>query len=79
MTTAFDIEFINSTKPTVNYSAQALACATDDCINAYTQRFQQEHNLTEAMGNDIGGLIVYANNNKLAAVYDYENFWGWVV
>ena len=76
--TDFDIDFINETKPTVNYQTEALA-DSDDCIDKFTERFQQEHGLKTQQGNDIGGLIVYSRKGKLAAVYDYENFWGWVV
>lgn len=82
MTTEFDIDFINTTKPTANYHNEAIAeyeGGMGDRIDYYTERFQQEHALTESDGNDIGGLIVYSKDNKLAAVYDYENYWGWVV
>jgi hypothetical protein len=37
------------------------------------QLFEQQYALGE--GEDIGGLVVY---NEGAAVYDYENFCGWV-
>jgi hypothetical protein len=37
------------------------------------QLFEQQYNL--GLGEDIGGLVVYGEG---AAVYDYENFCGWV-
>ena len=37
------------------------------------QLFEQQYALGE--GEDIGGLVVYKEG---AAVYDYENFCGWV-
>ena len=65
-----DIEWINTTKRTVDYSANADVCR--DTLEAYTLRFEAEYNVSK--GNDIGGLIVYSD----ACVYDYENFCGWV-
>ena len=70
-----DIEYINSTKPTIDYSAEAVAeyeQGLGDGIEKYTQRFEREFGLDN--GEDIGGLIVYQNGT----VYDYENFVGWV-
>jgi hypothetical protein len=74
--TTFDIEFINTTKPTVDYSAQAESeyeQGMGSRIEEYTLKFEQQYDLSE--GDDIGGLIVYEGR----AVYDYENFVGWVV
>lgn len=76
----FDIEFINETKQTVNYSDRAITeyeAGEGDGIEKYTEIFEQEYSV--ANGEDIGGLIVYSKDNKLQAVYDYENFCGWVV
>jgi Mg2+/Co2+ transporter CorC len=70
-----DIEWINTTEPTVDYSAQAVAeydLGQGSRIDEYTLRFEQEFNVSE--GDDIGGLIVYSDS----CVYDYENFCGWV-
>ena len=70
-----NIEWINDTAYTVDYSAQAVAEYDEGMgsrIDEYTQRFEQEFNVSE--GEDIGGLIVYSDS----CVYDYENFVGWV-
>jgi hypothetical protein len=74
--TAYDIDYINTTEPTVDYSLQAVSdykAGLPDSTDHYTLRFEQEHNVTD--GLDIGGLMVY---NDGSAVYDYENFCGWV-
>ena len=65
-----NIEWINTTRPTVDYSNNSDV--DRDTLELYTQRFEQEHNVSG--GNDIGGLIVYSDS----CVYDYENFYGWV-
>ena len=70
-----NIDWINTTEPTVDYSASAEAeyeQGLGDGIELYTTKFEQEFNVSE--GEDIGGLIVYSED----AVYDYENFVGWV-
>jgi hypothetical protein len=48
-----------------------------DGIDKYTEVFEQAAGVRE--GEDIGGLIVYAEGARVVAVYDYENFTGWVV
>lgn len=76
----FDIEFINETQQTVNYSDRAVAEYETNgtpVIEKYTEIFESEYAVEN--GEDIGGLIVYSQDNKLQAVYDYENFCGWVV
>lgn len=70
-----DIEWINETARSVDYSAEAVAeyeAGLGDGIDKYTARFEAEFNVSE--GEDIGGLIVYSDS----IVYDYENFCGWV-
>lgn len=70
-----DIEYINSTTPTIDYSTEAIReyeQGLGSGIEKYTERFEQEFGLEQ--GEDIGGLIVYENGT----VYDYENFVGWV-
>jgi hypothetical protein len=70
-----NIEWINTTARTVDYSARAVPeyeAGMGDRIEYYTERFEAEYNVCG--GNDIGGLIVYSDD----CVYDYENFCGWV-
>jgi hypothetical protein len=72
----FDIEYINEAEPVVDYSEQAVQeyeAGMGDRIDEYTERFEAEMGVSG--GEDIGGLIVY---NEGSAVYDYENFCGWV-
>ena len=77
----FDIEWINTTPFSIDYSEQAVRewdQGMKNCIDVYTDKFEKQYNLNEC--TDIGGLIVYtAVNNTVVAVYDYENFVGWVV
>jgi hypothetical protein len=61
----YNIEFINTVDPTVTYD--------DD----EQQQFEALYKLGE--GEDIGGLVVYTVNDAVRAVYDYEQFMGWVV
>ena len=68
------------TAKTVNYAAEADAAwdaGNDNVVDEYTAKFEAQFEL--AKGDNIGGLIVYAADNKVRAVYDYENFCGWVV
>jgi hypothetical protein len=65
-----NIEWINTTKPTFNYSANEDV--SRDTLEAYTRQFERDCGVSR--GKDIGGLIVYSDN----CVYDYENFYGWV-
>jgi hypothetical protein len=69
-----DIEFINVTKPSVDYSAEAIRDFENgekDVIYSYTSVFEKQFDT--GVGEDIGGIIVYEGH-----VYDYENFVGWV-
>jgi hypothetical protein len=78
----FDIEFINDTEATVDYSEQAEAefdAGESNGIEKYTEIFESECINDEVDAEDIGGLIVYSKKGKLHSVYDYENFCGWVV
>ena len=78
----YDIEFINDTDSTVDYSDSAIAefeRGMGDRIEYYTERFESDCALEECDAEDIGGLIVYSAGGALRAVYDYENFVGWVV
>lgn len=66
----WDIDWINSTEPTVNY--EDLVEYTEAPIPVFIARFEAEMGVSG--GDDIGGLIVYSND----CVYDYENLVGWV-
>jgi hypothetical protein len=77
---AFDIEFINTTEKTVDYTKQAetdFDAGDYFTCEKYTEIFEAEYGVEG--GEDIGGLIVYGKAGQLQAVYDYENFCGWVV
>jgi len=79
-----EIEFINETAPTVSYEVQAMAeyeAGLGDGIDKYTTQFETDFAdaLRGCDNDDIGGLIVYVNADEVRAVYDYENFCGWVV
>lgn len=70
-----NIDWVNTTEPTVDYSASAEAdydAGNSLVEELYQTKFEQQFNLSE--GEDIGGLVVYSD----AVVYDYENFVGWV-
>ena len=68
----FDIDFINETAPTVAYD--------EDAQQQFEQAYIFEKALTAgAAAEDIGGLVVYTVDSRVVAVYDYENFVGWVV
>jgi len=62
----FDIDFINEAEPTVTYDNDAQS------------QFEQDY-AAGAAAEDIGGLVVYTVDSRVVAVYDYENFVGWVV
>lgn len=70
------IEFINTTKPTVEYDYEGY----DDPIDELTMKFESDYadQMRGCDSDDIGGLIVYTNAGDVRAVYDYENFCGWV-
>lgn len=72
----YDIDFINSQRPTVQYSDWENLKFPQEVL---TVRFEQEYVQGEYEGDDIGGLIVYSRQGTVRAVYDYENFRGWVV
>lgn len=70
-----DIEWINTTASSVDYSADAVReynRGLGSRIEDYIAKFEQEHSVSD--GDDIGGIIVYSDS----CVYDYENFVGWV-
>ena len=70
----YDIEWINTTKPTVDYSMDEMDM--DEATLYFEEDWADE--LRGCDSDDIGGLIVYVNAGEVRAVYDYENFCGWV-
>ena len=80
----YNIECINTMQTVVNYCAEAVAeyeAGLGDGIEKYTDRWEAEFadTLENCTTDDIGGLIVYLRGAKPVAVYDYENFCGWVL
>ena len=80
----WDIDWINGKEYSVNYSETAVAeyeQGMGDRVEYYTERFESDYAdmLQGCERDDIGGLVVYANAGAVRAVYDYENFAGWVV
>lgn len=70
-----NIDWVNTTEPTVDYSASAEAdydAGNSLVEELYQAKFEHQFNLSE--GADIGGLVYYSDE----IVYDYENFVGWV-
>jgi hypothetical protein len=51
-----------------------------DRIEEYTDTFEIDYITGQDIddSDDIGGLIVYLKEGKVFAVYDYENFCGWI-
>ena len=80
----YDIECINTMTKTVDYCAEAVAeyeAGLGDRIEEYTDTFEIDYitGMDVDDSDDIGGLIVYLKEGKVFAVYDYENFCGWVL
>jgi len=80
----YNIEAINTMQTVANYCTEAVEeyeQGLGDGIEKYTARFEAEfaHTLEDCSSDDIGGLIVYLRGTKEVAVYDYENFCGWVL
>ena len=80
----YDIDVINTLERTVDYSAEAVAeyeQGLGDRIEEYTDTFELDYISGRGAydSDDIGGLIVYLKEGKVFAVYDYENFCGWVL
>lgn len=77
----YDIDFINTAESDIDYSESAIAefeRGMGDRIEYYTERFESDCALEECAADDIGGLIVYTSEGSVRAVYDYENFRGWL-
>jgi hypothetical protein len=80
----YNIEAINTMQTVANYCTEAVEeyeQGLGDGIEKYTLRFEREFadTLENCTTDDIGGLIVYLRGRKEVAVYDYENFRGWIL
>jgi hypothetical protein len=80
----YNIEAINTMQTVANYCTEAVEeyeQGLGDGIEKYTARWEAEFadTLENCSADDIGGLIVYLRGNKEVAVYDYENFCGWIL
>ena len=80
----YNIEAINTMQTVANYCDEAVAeyeQGLGDGIEKYTLQFERDFadTLEGCSSDDIGGLIVYLRASKEVAVYDYENFCGWVL
>lgn len=75
----YDIEFVNSAEPAVDYSAAVLA-ECKSVAEKYTLKFEQDNadHFRGCDSEDIGGMIVYSCAGEVRAVYDYENCRGWL-
>jgi hypothetical protein len=72
---------INSAVYTHDYEAEALAIydTEDDVEDKYASIFEADlaqRNIEYTEDEDVGGVIIYRNNAKLVAFYDYERFVG---
>ena len=74
---SYAIDFINTTVPSVVFTNWD---ELDDAVEELTERFETEFadDLRGCDSDDVGGLIVYTNAGDVRAVYDYENFCGWL-
>ena len=80
----YDIDCINTMTRTVDYSAEAIReyeQGMGDRVAEYTDRFEIDYITGQDIddSDDIGGLIVYLKDGREFAVYDYENFCGWIL
>lgn len=56
---------------------QAESDAINSAVTAHydsQEEFESTHGLAHAV--DLGGLVVYYDDSKVVAFYDYENEWG---
>ena len=70
---------INSATCGHNYSAEAEAsfeATGDDKMQELQERFEADIAGAYNKKDDLGGLCVYFEQDKLVAYYDYENFKG---
>jgi len=78
MLTQNESNLINTTAYTHNYIAQynANAHANNEGCNYYINLFAA--NVAHSTADDVGGVIIFKNGNKLVAFFDYENLQGTV-
>jgi hypothetical protein len=52
----------------------------DDVTDIYIDKFESNHRdvVQGCEVDDVGGLLVYLRKDTVVAVYDYENFKGWL-
>jgi hypothetical protein len=80
---SYNIEWINDADYTADYSKEAIAefeAGMGDGVEKYTELFESDYSgqLKGCDCDDIGGLVVYTKDSTVVAVYDYENFVGWL-
>jgi hypothetical protein len=74
-------DLINNSEYTHDYEAEAMQLFEDGIEgieDTYTDKFEEDIKALYTESNNLGGLIVYFNNDKLVAFYDYERFIGTV-
>ena len=78
MTDAID-EFCNAKEPyTIDYSIEAENAHTRgiDMTEALIDRVEKDHATEFTAYEDLGGLVVYFQEQKIVGFYDYERFCG---
>ena len=81
--TDLESDLINDSEYTHNYEAEAMHLFEDgiddnEIEDTYADKFEEDIKALYKESNDLGGVIVYFNNDKLVAFYDYERFVGTV-
>jgi hypothetical protein len=74
-------DLINNSEYSHNYETAAMHLfdgGIDDIEDDFIDKFEEDIKSLYTESNDLGGLIVYFNNDKLVAFYDYERFVGTV-
>ena len=76
-----ETDLINNSEYTHNYESYLIteSITIDVTVeNNFISIFESDIKDLYTESNDLGGLIVYFNNDKLVAFYDYERFVGTV-
>jgi hypothetical protein len=76
-------DLINNSEYTHNYETAAMHLFEDGIDDNkveddFIDKFEEDIKSLYTESNDLGGLIVYFNNDKLVAFYDYERLVGTV-